>query len=188
MLSEIAVFILKNLFQLYTVAIVLRFILQAVRADFYNPVSQMIVKVTDPVLKPLRRVIPGLGGMDVAALVAAVLVQMLMVVTIAMLSGMALQFSGALVISVMTLATTSLLRLVLDVYFWGLLIVVVLSFVAPASYHPIVTLLRQITEPLLAPVRNVIPPMGGLDFSVMVVMMLIIIVRDIVLPGLVPGF
>jgi len=187
MLSETALFIIATLLQLATYAVLLRFILQAVRADYTNPLCQGIVRITDPVLRPLRAVIPGFGGLDLAALVAGVLLQMLKIAAGALLSGTALVFSAVMLVSLFALATTALLMTVLDLYFWSLIIVVVLSWIAPTSYHPAAMLLREMTEPLLRPVRNLLPPIGGLDFSVLVVMMVIIILRDILLPGLLPG-
>ncbi len=187
MLSQTALFIITTLLQLLTYAVLLRFILQTVRADYTNPICQAIVRITDPLVRPLRLVIPGWGGLDLAALVAGILLQMLKIAAIALLSGTALAFSAGLLLSLFTLATTSLLLTVLDLYFWSLIIVVVLSWVAPTSYHPAAMLLREITEPLLHPVRNLLPPVGGLDFSVLVVMMVIIVLRDILLPGLLPG-
>lgn len=167
-------FIIQTALTLFTFAVLARFIIQAVRADFYNPICQAIVKVTDPVLKPLRRILPSAGGLDLASLLVALVLQILLL----MLLYTGLNIPGALLV-----APFRLLVLVLDIYFWALLIVVILSWVAPMSHHPGATLLHQVTEPLLAPFRRLIPPMGGLDFSILVVFLVLMVLREFLVPG-----
>ncbi|MEE4361226.1 MAG: YggT family protein [Pseudomonadales bacterium] len=168
-------FLVTVLFNLATFAFLVRFILQAVRADFYNPITQGIVRLTDPVLRPLRRLIPSAGGLDLAALLVAILLQMLAIL---------LFTSGASIVTVLLVSAFKLLSLVLDIYFWALVVIVIISWVAPGTYNPAAALLQQITEPLLAPFRRLIPPVGGLDFSVMVAFLVLIVIRDYLLPGL----
>jgi len=173
-------FLLQALLTLATLAALLRFILQAVRADFYNPISQAIVKLTDPVLAPLRRMMPRAGGLDLASLLLALLLQALEIALLRIGPAAAGSFIGI----TLAAASFSLLVLVLNVYFWALIIVVILSWVAPGTYHPGIALLYQITEPVVAPVRRLVPPVGGLDFSVLVVFLLLAVVRDFLLPGM----
>ncbi|MEC8524717.1 MAG: YggT family protein [Pseudomonadota bacterium] len=148
--------------------VMMRFLLQLVRADFYNPISQMIVKFTNPMLIPLRRVIPGFGGLDVASLVLAVGVQYLILALILMLAtgGANLPF-----IEMVGWAFVGILKLLFSIYFWGMLIVVIASWVAPGSYNPALILINQLLEPLIRPIRKILPDMGGLDLSPLVVML-----------------
>lgn len=174
-ISGAGLFLVQAIITLATFAFLLRFILQAVRADFYNPITQAIVRITDPVLKPARKVIPPISGLDVASLLLTLLLQFALVFVL---------FSGVSPVTAAVLASFRLLMLVLDIYFWALIIIVVISWVAPGSSHPGADLLHQVTEPLLAPFRRLIPPMGGLDFSVMVVFLVLVLIREYLLPGI----
>ena len=168
-------FLIDTIGSLFVMAILLRFILQLVKADFYNPISQAIVKVTSPLLNPLRKLIPGFGGMDIAALVLAFIVQGVFVaIKMKVLGYMTLPLGT---VSVLTLYF--LLKTLLDLYTFTLIIMVIASWVAPGSYNPGLMLLNQITEPLCSRVRKVIPPMGGLDFSVMIVMFGIFFLKEL---------
>ena len=174
-MSNMITFLIDTIGSLFVMAILLRFILQLVKADFYNPISQAIVKVTSPLLNPLRKIIPGFGGMDLAALVLAFIVQAIFVV-------LKMKIVGYVVFPVGTVSVLSLyflLKTVLDLYTFALIIMVIASWVAPGSYNPGLMLLHQITEPLCSRVRRVIPPMGGLDFSVMVVMFAIFFLKEL---------
>lgn len=160
-LSQIAVLLISTGFGIYMVLVWLRFLLQLVHADFYNPISQFVVKATSPLLHPLRRIIPSLGGMDVAALVLIVLLQMVETTLVSMLSGA----DGLPPVTLLVVTVFSLLMLAAQFYFWLLILSVVLSWVAPGSYSPGVVLVYQLTEPMLAPLRRLLPAMGGLDLS-----------------------
>ncbi len=160
-LVQIAQLLISTLAGLYLTVIVLRFLLQLVRADFYNPVSQFVVKATNPLLLPLRKVIPGVFGLDMASVVLALLFHALVIIALALISHNSLVPPLALALwsLVGTLAVT------LNVFFWGMIIMIVVSWVAPQSYNPVLLLLRQLVEPLMAPFRKILPPMGGLDLS-----------------------
>ncbi|HSC08958.1 MAG TPA: YggT family protein, partial [Steroidobacteraceae bacterium] len=140
-------------------------ILQVVRADFRNAIAQAIVRVTNPLVLPLRRVIPPIGKFDVASLVALLLVQFAAAAILLSLSGFALEPAGLARVALM-----ELLRNVLQFYLVAIIIYVILSWVAPGTYSPAGALLASICEPLLAPVRRVIPPIGGLDLSALFVL------------------
>ncbi|TVS15731.1 MAG: YggT family protein [Gammaproteobacteria bacterium] len=178
-ISGAGFFIIQTILTLLCLAAMLRFIIQAVRADFYNPICQAIVKITDPVLKPIRMAIPTMGGLDLAALVVALALQLLLLM---------LLFSGLPFMTALVISPFRLLMLVFDIYFWALLIVVILSWVSPGNRHPGALLLYQITEPLLAPVRRIIPPVGGLDFSILAVFLLLMVVREFLVPGIAAEF
>ena len=169
-------FLIQTLGGLYIMAVLLRFLLQLVRADFYNPISQAIVKVTSPLLNPLRKVIPGVGGMDVASLVLALILQLALLYLLLFMRGVApamVPFTTVLISSLLKLASEFL-----NIYMFSLIIIAISSWVAPNSYNPGLMLLHQITEPLTSRVRKVIPPIGGLDFSLMAVMLVIITLKN----------
>ena len=156
--------------------VLLRFIMQLVRADFYNPISQFIVKATNPLLLPLRKVIPGLFGVDIASLLLALALQMAALQLIGLVVGAGLYPIGPLVLG----SLWKLLDVVLNVYFFSFIILIIVSWIAPHTYNPVMSVIQSITEPVLRPIRRVIPSMGGLDFSVMFAMLGIYIIRILI--------
>ena len=172
-INEILGYLIQTFLSLYLVAMLLRFLLQLVRADFYNPISQFLVKVTNPLVIPMRRLIPGLGGLDLSSLLLAVLLQLAGIILLLLINGLGLP-------GVFTLLVWSLLGvlgLLVNIYFFALLGMIILSWVAAGSRHPAIYLLYQITEPVMAPFRKVLPNMGGLDFSPILVFILINIIQ-----------
>jgi YggT family protein len=163
-----SVFLIQTLFGLYILVVMLRLILQWARADFYNPVSQFIVKITNPPLKPLRRIIPGWGGIDLASVLLLIALQMLELFLVNLAVGRGVGVSGLIVQSI-----AELLGLAINVFIGAILIQVILSWVAPGSYNPIIGLVHRIAEPLLAPARRILPPMSGIDFSPLVVLIVL---------------
>ncbi len=158
------VFLINTVFGLFILIVMLRFLLQLVRADFYNPVSQFLVKATSPVLVPLRRVIPGLFGIDFASVVLLLVLQVLQIVLAGLIKGYAFQPLGLVVMSIAELAS-----LALNIFFFSILIQVIFSWVNPGTHNPITALLHGLNEPLLRPARRLIPPVSGFDFSPLVV-------------------
>jgi len=150
------VFLIDILFQLYATALLIRLLLQWVRADFYNPVSQFIVKITDPVVKPLRRIIPGFGGIDAATLILALLVM-------AIKSIIVYQTLNPVIIALVTLEST--IVLCLSIFLYAIIIQAVLSWINPDPYNPVVSLLNSLTFPVLKHFRKLIPPISGMDIS-----------------------
>lgn len=178
MLSQILITTLQIVSTFYLTIVLLRFLLQLAKADFYNPISQFVVKATNPPLKPLRKIIPGLGAIDGAALVLAILVQMLAFVLILMTLN-----NGIPAINPITLLAWSaitVLGLIVKIYFWSVIAVVVVSWIAPGSNHPAIQLVAQITEPVMRPVRKVMPSMGGLDLSPIVVFLILNILSVVI--------
>ncbi|HGS8170473.1 TPA: YggT family protein [Pseudomonas aeruginosa] len=161
-LNTAAIYILQTLGSLYLLIVLLRFILQLVRADFYNPLSQFIVRATKPLLNPLRRIIPGFGGIDLASLVLAILIQLVLMILILMLMGYGV---GGFIMQLLIWSIIAVTSLFLKVFFFALIISVILSWVAPGSYNPGAQLVNQICEPLLMPFRKLLPNLGGLDLS-----------------------
>jgi len=178
-LSDPLVFLIQVVFGLYTLIVALRFLLQLVRADFYNPLSQFIVKATSPLLKPLRRVIPGFGGVDLSSLILAWLLKTVELLLIYLAKGFGLLLVPSLAVAIPELAT-----LFINIYLFGILILVILSWVAPGGGNPAVILLYQLTAPLLEPVRRRMPEMGGLDLSPMVVMVGLVLLKMLLVPPL----
>ena len=160
--AEALIYIVQTLGSLYLLIVLLRFILQLVRADFYNPLSQFTVKATQPLLKPLRRIIPGFGGLDLASLALALLVQLVLMVLVILIAGANPAAVGLQLLVWAIIAVTSLF---LKIFFFAMIISVILSWVAPGSYNPGAQLVNQICEPLLAPFRRLLPNLGGLDIS-----------------------
>jgi YggT family protein len=192
-LIEVGVLVVKTLVGLYLLLVVLRFLLQLVRADFYNPISQFIVKATNPLLIPLRRIIPGSGGIDLASIILAVVIQTLAIVFILLLYGVGIDIA-----MVAAWSLVGILGLILKVYFWGLLITVIASWIAPGSYNPALILINQILEPAMKPIRNMMPDLGGLDISPIIMFLAIQAIEILVIgsiaqatglqPGLIMGY
>jgi YggT family protein len=175
------VFLIDTLFGLYVLVLILRFILQAVRADFYNPVSQFVWQVTNYPIRLLQRVIPRWRNYDIASLALALVLAALNI-------WIDLGFAGAR-IGPLALLLWSLLKLAaftLNLYFFSILIQAIMSWVNPGMPSPASAVLWSINEPLLKPVRNILPPIGGLDLSPLVVMIAIqVLLRSLpALPGL----
>jgi YggT family protein len=157
-------FLISTLFDLYIMVVILRIWLQAARADFYNPFSQFIVKATQPVIAPLRRVIPSIGSIDLATILFAyVLCVVKFVALILVASGGSVSFSP----DFLFLGLLSLIKAAGGLLFWVLLIRAILSWVSQGR-SPIEYVFHQLTEPMLAPIRRILPAMGGFDLSVLV--------------------
>ncbi|MGA9700196.1 YggT family protein [Pseudomonas sp.] len=178
-INDAAIFIIQTLGSLYLLIVLMRFILQLVRANFYNPLCQFVVKATQPLLKPLRRVIPSLFGLDMSSLVLALLLQILLFAVILMLNGY-----QAFTVLLLPWALIGIFSLFLKIIFWAMIISVILSWVAPGSRSPGAELVAQITEPVLAPFRRLIPNLGGLDISPIFAFIAIQLVQSWVIPRL----
>lgn len=172
-INEIFAYVVQTFLSLYLVAMLLRFLLQLVRADFYNPICQFLVKVTNPLVIPLRRVVPAIGGIDTASLLLAFLLQMACIAALVFI-----KFGGfAPILILLTGGVLGVVALLVNIYFFALLAMIILSWVAAGSRHPAIYLLYQITEPVMAPFRKVLPAMGGLDLSPILVFILINIIQ-----------
>ncbi|WP_435235150.1 YggT family protein [Psychromonas sp. PT13] len=157
-------FLVNTVFDLYLMVVLLRVWLQVARADFYNPFSQFIVKATQPVVKPLRRFIPSLGGWDTATILFAFFVACLKIVVLSLLVGASFN-----PVVILISAVIILIKAVFKLLFWVLILRAILSWISRGQ-NPIEAVMIQLTEPLMAPVRRFIPPMGGLDLSMIVVL------------------
>jgi len=179
-LNTAAVYVLQTLGSLYLLIVLLRFVLQLVRANFYNPLCQFAVKATQPLLKPLRRIIPSLFGLDMSSLVLAILVQLaLMALTLLLTYGTTGSFLQLLIWSIIGVTA-----LFLKIFFFALIISVILSWVAPGSHNPGAELVNQICEPALAPFRKILPNLGGLDISPILAFMVLKLIDMLVINNL----
>lgn len=170
MISNILHLIVYSLMSLFLVIVILRFLLQVVRADFYNPVSQAIVKVTMPLLKPLRKIIPGVLGIDMASVVLIVLVQLVASMILAVVVGMTELLANPLIL--IAWGFVGALTIISSIFFWCMIISIIGSFIAPFSHHPLLVLANQIINPLAAPIRKVLPPLGGvIDISPIIILL-----------------
>ena len=172
-INEISLYLIQTATGIYLLIMLLRFILQLVLADFYNPISQFLVRATNPLVLPLRRVLPARGRFDPASLVLAILIQLLGIIALLWMSGAALPAISLM----LAWSVVGVLGLLVKIYFFALLGMIILSWIAPGVSNPAVYLMYQITEPVMAPFRSVLPAVGGLDFSPILVFILINIVQ-----------
>src|ERR1700678_588982 len=156
-------YIVDTLLWLLTLAFLLRLLFQLVRADFRDPMADAIVRATNWLILPLRRLLPPIGKLDTATLVAVIAAAALHTAAILALDG---DGFGDLLVFV-RITVVALIGMVLKVYLFAMLIYWLTSFVSPGGYSPGVRLLAQLCEPILKPVRRVIPPIGQIDFSML---------------------
>lgn len=171
--------LVEVIFGLAVTLFVVRVLLQMVRANFYNPVCQFFYKATNPVLVPLRKLLPPWRGFDLAGTLVAYLLECLKVALLFALAGRMPGIGGLLL-----LGLAELVGFVLMLFFWLILVRVVLSFVGQGGYSPVVPLITQLTEPLLKPVRQRLPDLGGFDLSPMLVMLAIFLARALIVAPL----
>ena len=165
---------------LYLLFVVARFLLQLAKADFYNPISQAVFRATDPVVRIFRSFIPGYSGIDFSSLILAFIVQFIAISVTILLYGGAIPSVGFII----TWSFIGVLNFIILFYYYALIASIVMSFVMMFSGnmnpHPILLLVWQITEPIMAPFRKVIPPMGGLDFSPIFIFLIIGLIRNFI--------
>ena len=165
---------------LYLLLVVARFLLQLAKADFYNPISQAVFRATDPVVRIFRSFIPGYKGIDFSSLILAFIVQFIAISVTILLYGGAIPSVGFII----TWSFIGVLNFIILFYYYALIASIVMSFVMMFSGnmnpHPILLLVWQITEPIKAPFRRVIPPMGGLDFSPIFIFLIIGLIRNFI--------
>ena len=184
--------IINTLFDLYVLLVLLRFLLQMLRADFYNPVSQFIVRLTTPPLKMLRRFIPSVAGQDTASIVLCLILiyakfMLLRALSIPMvhIGGImapvgAVSYGGLLVFCI-----ADLIALVLTVFLVAVIIKVILSWISPGHYNPVIGLVDRIAAPVLRPVQKVIPPIGGLDLSPLFATLVLLVAKMLIVPPII---
>ena len=176
-----AALILSTVTGIYLLAVLLRFLLQVAKADFYNPVSQAVTKITDPMVRILRTVIPGYKGIDFSSLVLAFVVEAVAICVLIILYGGTIPGAGFII----TWAFVGVVLFIVNIYYYAILASIIMSFVmmfsGSTNPHPLLLLVWQLTEPVMAPVRKVIPSMGGLDFSPIFIFLAIQIIQNFIL-------
>ncbi len=183
--------IINTLFDLYILLVLLRFLFQMLRADFYNPVSQFIVRLTTPPLKIMRRVIPSVGGQDAASIVLCLLLIYAKFLLMRALSIPAVHIGGVMApLSVsygglLVFSIADLIALLLTVFLVAIIIKVILSWVNPGHYNPVIGLVDRLAEPVLRPIRKIIPNMGGLDLSPLFATLLVLVAKMLIVPPII---
>lgn len=172
-------FLIETISHLFILVLLVRLVMPFVHINYRNQVVQGILKITSPLVVPLRRVLPSVGKVDTATLIVAFAIQYLAILVISAVGGGLLP--DPLIIA--WVALIELVVLLIKLFAYAIIVRIILSWVAPTQYNPVTEIVGAITEPLLAPARRVIPPIGGLDISPMFVMIalffLSILVEDL---------
>ena len=158
--NDASIFLIRTLFDLYVFVVMLRFLLQLMRADFYNPISQFVIRATQGPLRPLRQVFPSVRGVDTASLVLMLILGVLKILLVTGMYGQVPPPATMLIV-----AAADIARLLLNVFFWAIVIRIVMSWVNPGARNPVNSLVGSLTEPLLERARRILPPMSGFDLS-----------------------
>lgn len=178
-MTDPIIFLIDTFVSLYILAVVIRFLLQWTRADFYNPISQFLVKITHPPLKILRRFVPSIGKIDTSSLVLALGLQVVADFSIFMLKGVSVSISALIILSF-----TQLISLLINVFVFAVFARAILSWFDPSGYNPATSLLHHLTEPLLSLCRKIIPDLGGMDLSPLVALVGLQLTKMMLLPPL----
>lgn len=165
---------------LYLLAVLLRFLLQVAKADFYNPVSQAVFKVTNPVVRMIRPFVPGYKGIDFSTLLLAVIIQFVLIYTLIYLNQ---EYRMPALGRILTWAVGGVILFIINIYYYAIIAAIVMSFImmfsGTVNPHPVLRLIWQLTDPVMAPVRKVLPTMGGMDFSPIIIFIAIQILSGI---------
>ena len=175
-MQDILYLLLRTAFSIYLIALVARFLAQLARADFYNPLAQTVVKITNPIVLPLRKIIPGYGGIDNASLVAIYLVQLLYGIILTTLFGGYYGIAKIALFAILGVAGVFFM-----VLFWSMLIVAIASWVSAGHYNPMLGFIAQIIEPFVSPFRRLGLQVGVLDLSFMAAVLVLYILQNIIL-------
>jgi YggT family protein len=178
-MTDPVVFLIDTLFSLYILAVLLRFLLQYCGGDFYNPISQFLIKVTHPPLKILRRFVPAVKKIDTASLVLVFGLQMLADFSILLLKGVSIGIAALAILSL-----TQLLSLLINIFIYAVFARALLSWIRPDGFDAASSILTSLTEPLLRTCRKFIPDLGGIDLSPLAVLLLLQLAKMMILPPL----
>ncbi|WP_455923879.1 YggT family protein [Pseudomonas putida] len=178
--SDATIFVVQTLVSFYLAIVLLRFVLQLVRADFYNPLSQFAVRATQPLLKPIRKIVPSIAGLDTSSLLLAIVIQTLLMAVV-----MQINFGTILDLPHLLIwALIGVFSLFLKIFWLAMIVMVIVSWVAPGTHNPAAELAIQISEPFLAPFRKVVPNLGGMDISPIFAFLAIQVVQSFFMPRL----
>lgn len=176
-INEITLYLVQTALGLYLLIMLMRFLIQLMLADFYNPICQFLVRATNPLVLPVRRVLPAQGRFDPASLLLAVFIQLLAIYILLWISIDTSRYTLPPVSMILAWSVVSVIGLIVKIYFFALLGMIILSWVAPGTSNPAAYLMYQLTEPVMAPFRKMLPSMGGIDFSPILVFILINIIE-----------
>jgi YggT family protein len=174
--SDAGLFLIDTVLGLYILIVLLRFLFQITGADFYNPISQFIVKASNPPLRRLRRIVPGLWGIDFAAVILLIVLEGIRIGITALLIGRSPELAGVLVLSI-----AELLKLGVYVMVFSIFIRALLSWISMGKFHPMLQLLHSFTEPLMAPARRILPTTNGLDLSPIIVFIVLMLALKLII-------
>ena len=180
-MGEPLTFILTLALRVGALLFLLRFVLQAVQASFYNPFSEGIVRITNPVLNPLRQVLRPYRNLDFASFVLAWVMHMLVAALFSL--------SGDAPLEILPILTDSLratLNLAIGIFLVAIFVSIIMSWIAPNVYSPAAIIARELAEPLLAPARRILPPLGGIDLSPMITIVVLLLIQGWVLNAVLP--
>jgi len=173
--TQALVFVVNAVAQLYLFVLLLRILLPWLGADYRNPITQAILKITSPVVVPLRRIIPPVGRVDTATVLVAFIIQYLLILLILLIFG-----RTADVGTIALTAVVDLVLLLLRLFVFAIIIRVILSWISPGGYNPALAIIHALTDRVLLPFRRIIPPLGGLDLSPLFAIILITAVTIVV--------
>jgi YggT family protein len=184
--------VINTLFDLYILLVLLRFLLQMLRADFYNPVSQFIVKLTNLPLKIFRRVIPSIGRQDAAAIVLCLvliygkfLLLRLLSIPAVQIGGVMAPLTGVSYAGLLVFCIADLIALIITVFLVAVIIQVILSWINPGQYNPVIGLVHKLSDPVLKPIRRLIPSLGGLDLSPLFATLALLVAKMLIVPPII---
>ena len=179
-LNEPLVFLVEILFGIYITVVMLRFFFQLLRADFYNPVSQAIVKITNPPLRILRRIIPSIGKIDTSSLVLMLVLQYVSFILIMLIVG-----AKFLPVTLLYLSLVELFNHAFNIFIFAIILLAILSWISSPHHHnPLAPLLEQLTRPIMRPARRLIPPTGGIDLRPMIALIALFFFKLLLIPPL----
>jgi len=176
-LQNAAFFIVDTIFNLALYIVLIRFWMQWARADFRNQLGQFIIKATNPVVIPIRRVLPSIGKIDTATVVLAVAIAIAKLLVLQLISA---DLGSDSALKIVTYAIGIVIDSSIYIFMGAIIIGIVASWINPGSYHPILSIAHSISEPIMAPARRILPPMGGIDFSPMLVFLLLGVMRILI--------
>ncbi len=173
-LANAGKFLINTIFDIYITIVIIRFILGLARANFYNPVALVIVKATNPLLIPLRKIIPGFSGIDLASIFLLLILQAIKIILLTLVAyGTVMTFSTDNILGLLIFGCSDLIKQTITIYMFAIIMIVILSWIAHGTYNPVTELLASITNPLLLPIRRILPHMGGLDLSPIIAIILL---------------
>lgn len=174
MAQDPIILVIRTVGEMYAFIVILRFLLQMAHADYYNPISQAIARLTNVPVVAISRAVPRIGKFDLSALLYAIAIKLAVLLLMFMVAGIAVPN----LLLLLMYAAIGVLDAILTIYFWAVLGSVIISWVAPGSYHPGPQLIQQITEPLFKLAQKIIPPIGGLDLSPILIFIVIQIIQS----------